>query len=1294
MISKLSKLAQSLLKGRKNRRSRNRKNRRNSFPTLCRTLQAESLETRLCFSSIFVDDVSAVEGDSGTSIVNVRVRLEPPATESVTVDFDITGGTDNLNDDYFAPRVFTGFSDPTIVDNAGLSPREVAVGDVDEDGDADLLTVDPNNLVLKVFRNIGNGDFTEPSLLHVGGNPASTPELIDLNGDGHLDAFAYVRHSQGRLYVFPGNGDGTFGSPIQSGTLLFLDLAPLVVADINDDDRPDVVAITTTTSSDRVVTAFLNDGTGRFNQSYSSSNVGDFLDSPAPNRNPLIDAGDIDGDNRADIVLTTQEGKLWILRGNGDGTFTQSSITNSLNGDPLDSVKLADLNQDGALDLVMVDSGSDQVAVRLNDGAGNFSSIVAYEVGDFPVDLDVADVDGDGLADVVTANQGPQFGSFTLLGDSVSLLRGLGDGTFLAAEHFSAGNPLAGGTFPSDVVIADLNNDDTPDLVVGHGGASSTQATLLLGQSERMSSARIVFAPGQTVQNIPLEIVGDTMAESDETIVIRLSNPVGATIDDPEGQLTIEDDDTVLGSISGVVYEDVNGNGVRDADEPLLAGGKVYLDANNDGQPEASFVTDSSGNYLFSNLPAGDYVLHQQLQYSPQERWVRTSPADGSYTVSLSAGQDITGRDFGNFEPYSISGHVYQDLNGNSRFDPNEPVLRDFVVYIDNNLNGQLDPDEVSTTSGSDGRYKFTEVDQGIDGGGVFSNVVRVLSLPGWNGSGLIFVYASSGTDVTGIDRRVAPLPNSISGQTFDDRNGDGSRDADELGLASHLVYLDANDNGQLDMGETSTETNEHGFYAFTDLPAGNSVVRESPQEGWLLTAPADQFYSVNLTADQSVTGRDFGSRQATDPLRFIVKATDLAGVPISAVPLGEDFFLEVHVQDIRTNATGVFAAYGDLFYDNNKVSVNGPLEYSSDFPNARSGAVTTPGLVDEVGGVADLQANGTDELLLVRVPLTAEALGSVTFSLDPTDDLPLHHVLLFGAPAETLPANIYFGTMTIEVTVPNDPPVAHDDAFTLANCGGENLSVLNNDVDTDNDPLTIVAVAIPDQGGSVEITPNGLRYTPAPGFVGTETFTYTISDGGELTSEAVVTIEVLNPWHNYLLPEDVNNDGFVAPIDALLIINELNQSGGGRLQIPTASGCPTRLLDVTNDHNVAPIDALLVINRLNQQVEGEGEAPSTNVLDRSAEGEALTSLGPIFGEPDRPERAATARSSRTSSALGSEAPSEVLDTLVPADEGTSNVRARDAAFDDFADSKWENDALEEILSALTADPSVLADVV
>lgn len=118
-------------------------------------------------------------------------------------------------------------------------------------------------------------------------------------------------------------------------------------------------------------------------------------------------------------------------------------------------------------------------------------------------------------------------------------------------------------------------------------------------------------------------------------------------------------------------------------------------------------------------------------------------------------------------------------------------------------------------------------------------------------------------------------------------------------------------------------------------------------------------------------------------------------------------------------------------------------------------------------------------------------------------------------------------GTVTINVSAVNDPPTATNDAFdVVADSTNNTLDLLNNDLITPDtgETLSITSVNQPSNGGTVTITNGGanVQYTPASGFTGAETFTYTIDDGG-LSSTATVTVTVA-PTDD---PPSANDDTF-----------------------------------------------------------------------------------------------------------------------------------------------------------------------
>jgi protocatechuate 3,4-dioxygenase beta subunit len=143
-------------------------------------------------------------------------------------------------------------------------------------------------------------------------------------------------------------------------------------------------------------------------------------------------------------------------------------------------------------------------------------------------------------------------------------------------------------------------------------------------------------------------------------------------------------------SISGNVFLDLNADGVQEGDEPGLGSWRVYIDAHHNGtlDPGEQYVdTDAQGNFTLGGLAPGTYTIREVLQNG----WQQSAPAAGSFIVTVTAGVNVSGLTFGNFQPFSISGTVFHDINGNGVQDPGEPGLRNWVVYDDVNNNGMLD---------------------------------------------------------------------------------------------------------------------------------------------------------------------------------------------------------------------------------------------------------------------------------------------------------------------------------------------------------------------------------------------------------------------------------------------------------------------------------------------------------------------------------------------------------------------------------------------------------------------------
>ncbi|WP_394940796.1 SdrD B-like domain-containing protein [Psychromicrobium sp. YIM B11713] len=335
-------------------------------------------------------------------------------------------------------------------------------------------------------------------------------------------------------------------------------------------------------------------------------------------------------------------------------------------------------------------------------------------------------------------------------------------------------------------------------------------------------------------------------------------------------------------SIGSTVFDDKNGNGVRDADEPGIPGATVTLldkdgqpakDA--DGNPVQPITTGPDGQYNFTNLPPGDYqvsfkvpdgkVLTQPKQGTDPNKDSDAVPSPGNTSgiakVTVASGDAVKNIDAGVVPPATIGDTVFLDRNGNGVKDPGEPGIPGVKVEL-LDKSGKV---VATTTSGPDGKYSFTNVIPGTYSVKFTAPTGMVFVKKGTDpaadndsnadlkGATAQFTVAPGEVQNT-IDAGLANPVGSLTGTVYDDRNGNNKQDPGEPGLPGVTVILKNSDGKEI----ARTKTDAKGNYIFTNVPAGDgyTVTVTGAPAG---SKPTQVTGPVSVLIGQTTTNVDFG---------------------------------------------------------------------------------------------------------------------------------------------------------------------------------------------------------------------------------------------------------------------------------------------------------------------------------------------------------------------------------------------------------------------------------------------------
>jgi flagellin-like hook-associated protein FlgL len=323
---------------------------------------------------------------------------------------------------------------------------------------------------VSVFLNQGDGTFGIRSDYNIGINTLDSPTIGDLDGDGYLDLVTNGQGGSG-LKVWLNNRNGTFGTATTYSTTGSLAYGSAVLADINGDNRLDVLFGGT---FDNLTHVRLNNGNGTFGTA-STYNAGG-----ATYATPSL--GDLNGDGLLDLVQANRGTGVAVRLNQGDGTFGARSDYSPI---PIPtqntSTILADLNNDGRPD--MVQNAGTNVSVLFNQGNGTFGATQILPHGGANSSSSVADLNGDGWLDIVQSDSGNNW---------VSVFMNQRNGTFGTRSDYAVGTTPTGSS-----TIADVNLDGRPDIVQSNSASGTVSVLTNQGDgtfNSNQAVTRLIFS--------------------------------------------------------------------------------------------------------------------------------------------------------------------------------------------------------------------------------------------------------------------------------------------------------------------------------------------------------------------------------------------------------------------------------------------------------------------------------------------------------------------------------------------------------------------------------------------------------------------------------------------------------------------------------------------------------------------------------------------------------------------------------------------------------------------------------